>query len=239
LLSGMVAGTLVTDGAGGHSGTVGAGGTLDISTWGASSELVLSNYGSGSFHMTITGTDTGGNTTTQLLSVANSADMYAGTGGVDVLNASANANAHVLAGGAGADTLTGGAGSDVLIGGAGNDSLTGGLGSDTFAWSLSDKGTVGLPATDTITGFNVASKSLGGDVLDLRDLLPNGATNATTLDGYLNFSKSGADTVIDVKPDGTNVTQKIVLSGVDLGANGTNDVAIINDLIAKGKLITD
>jgi len=45
--------------------------------------------------------------------------------------------------------------------------------------------------------------------------------------------------VIDVKPDGTNVTQQIVLAGVDLGATGANDVAIINDLLTKGKLITD
>ncbi len=238
VLSGMVSGTQVTDGAGGHSGTVGAGGTLDISAWGAS-EVSLSNYGSGSFHITITGADTVGNTTTQLLSVANAADMYAGTAGSDTLNASVNSRAHVLAGGAGDDTLTGGAGSDVLIGGAGNDSLTGGLGSDTFAWSLADKGTVGTPAVDTVFGFDVAAKAAGGDVLDLRDLLPNGATNSTTLDSYLNFSKSGSDTIIDVKTDGVNVTQKIVLANVDLGATGVNDATIIQDLLTKGKLITD
>ncbi|MDP3539235.1 MAG: type I secretion C-terminal target domain-containing protein, partial [Azonexus sp.] len=238
VLSGLVAGTVVTDGASGQSGTVGVGGTLDISAWGAS-EVVLSNYGSGSFHLAITGADASGNTNSQLLSVVNSADMYAGTAGNDTLDASGNANAHVLAGGAGDDALTGGAGDDVLIGGAGNDLLTGGLGSDTFAWSLADKGTVATPATDTIFGFDIASKAAGGDVLDLRDILPNGATNPTMLDGYLNFSKSGLDTVIDVKPDGTNVTQKIILSGIDLGANGTNDAAIIQDLLTKGKLITD
>mgnify|MGYP006341639079 CR=1 FL=1 len=65
------------------------------------------------------------------------------------------------------------------------------------------------------------------------------ATTGATLDAYLNFSKQGSDTIIDVKPDGTNVTQKIVLAGVDLGATGANDIAIINDLISKGKLITD
>ncbi|AXS79270.1 Ig-like domain-containing protein [Dechloromonas sp. HYN0024] len=238
ILSGLVSGTVVTDGAGGHSGTVGAGGVLDISAWGAS-EVVLSNYGSGSFHITISGADTVGNTTTQLLSVANASDMYAGTSSNDMLDASVNANAHVLAGGAGSDTLLGGSGSDVLIGGAGDDSLTGGLGSDTFAWSLSDKGTVGTPAVDTVFGFDVASKASGGDVLDLRDLLPNGATNTTTLDSYLNFSKSGLDTVIDVKTDGVNVTQKIVLANVDLGATGFNDATIIQDLLSKGKLITD
>ena len=140
--------------------------------------------------------------------------------------------------GAGNDIVQGGAGSDTIYGGQGSDVLTGGLGSDTFAWSFADQGTVGSPARDTIADFNVASKAAGGDVLDLRDLLPT-ATTGAALDAYLNFSKQGADTVIDVKPDGTNVTQKIVLSGVDLGATGVNDVAIINDLIAKGKLVTD
>jgi Ca2+-binding RTX toxin-like protein len=140
--------------------------------------------------------------------------------------------------GAGNDIVQGGAGSDTIYGGQGSDVLTGGLGSDTFAWSFADQGTVGSPAKDTIADFNVASKAAGGDVLDLRDLLPT-ATTGAALDAYLNFSKQGADTVIDVKPDGTSVTQKIVLSGVDLGATGVNDVAIINDLIAKGKLVTD
>ena len=138
----------------------------------------------------------------------------------------------------GDDLVLGGAGSDTIQGGAGNDTLTGGLGSDTFAWTLLDQGSVAIPAKDIITDFNVASKAAGGDVLDLRDLLPT-ATTGATLDVYLNFSKSGSDTVIDVKPDGTNVTQQIVLAGVDLGATGTNDVAIINDLLTKGKLLTD
>ncbi|MFH1660823.1 MAG: Calx-beta domain-containing protein, partial [Pseudomonadota bacterium] len=140
--------------------------------------------------------------------------------------------------GGGDDIVQGGAASDLISGGAGNDVLTGGLGSDTFAWTLADQGSIGLPAKDIIADFNVASKAAGGDVLDLRDLLPT-ATTGATLDAYLNFSTSGSDTVIDVKPDGTNVTQQIVLAGVDLGATGANDVAIINDLLTKGKLITD
>ena len=48
--------------------------------------------------------------------------------------------------------------------------------------------------------------------------------------------------MIDVKPDGLagSVTQKIVLSGVDLTANSTlNDQAIINNLLNNGKLLTD
>ncbi|MBS1143247.1 MAG: hypothetical protein H6R14_653, partial [Proteobacteria bacterium] len=142
-------------------------------------------------------------------------------------------------GGGGDDIIQGGSGSDFIAGGLGNDVLTGGLGSDTFAWSLADQGS---PARDIVTDFNVASRATGGDILDLRDLLPNGATTPATLDDYLHFSKSGSDTVIDVKPDGLagSVTQKIVLSGVDLTANNTlNDQAIIQDLLNKGKLVTD
>ncbi|WP_310491878.1 Calx-beta domain-containing protein [Dechloromonas sp.] len=140
--------------------------------------------------------------------------------------------------GGGNDIVQGGSGSDLISGGAGDDVLSGGLGSDTFAWTLADQGSVGLPAKDIIADFNLASKAAGGDVLDLRDLLPT-ATTGAALDAYLNFSTSGSDTVIDVKPDGANVTQQIVLAGVDLGATGANDVTIINDLLTKGKLITD
>jgi len=48
--------------------------------------------------------------------------------------------------------------------------------------------------------------------------------------------------VIDVTPTGSggSVTQKITLTGVDLTANNTlNDQAIIQDLLTKGKLVTD
>ncbi|UCV29450.1 retention module-containing protein [Ferribacterium limneticum] len=157
----------------------------------------------------------------------NEAEKIVGSDGKDTIHA-----------GGGNDIVQGGNGSDLISGGAGDDVLTGGLGSDTFAWTLADQGSVGLPAKDIITDFNVASKATGGDVLDLRDLLPT-ATTVSALDTYLNFSKSGSDTVIDVKPDGTNVTQTIVLAGVDLGATGTNDATIIQDLLTKGKLITD
>ena len=165
-----------------------------------------------------------------------SGEVYTGTDSSEKIVGSDGKD--TIQAGAGNDIVQGGAGSDTLSGGQGNDALTGGLGSDTFAWTLADQGSIGVPARDTIADFNVASKAAGGDVLDLRDLLPT-ATTGATLDAYLNFSKQGSDTIIDVKPDGTNVTQKIVLAGVDLGATGANDIAIINDLISKGKLITD
>nr|MBL8410284.1 type I secretion C-terminal target domain-containing protein [Dechloromonas sp.] len=156
-----------------------------------------------------------------------------GSDGRDTINA-----------GDGNDIVQAGGGSDTLMGGAGSDVLTGGLGSDTFAWTLADQGTASTPARDTITDFSVASKAAGGDVLDLRDLLQgeNHTTGTGNLADFLHFSKSGSDTVIDIKPDGASgsITQQIVMSGIDLTANNTlNDQTIIQDLLTKGKLITD
>ncbi|HXE40153.1 MAG TPA: type I secretion C-terminal target domain-containing protein, partial [Azonexus sp.] len=92
--------------------------------------------------------------------------------------------------------------------------------------------------------FSVAAKADGGDSLDLRDLLQgeNHATGAGNLTDFLHFSRSGSDTVIDIKPSGAggSVTQQIVMSGVDLTVGNTlNDQAIIQDLLTKGKLLTD
>ena len=240
VLSGLVAGTTVADVTGAHTGTVGAGGTLDISTWGAS-EVVLSNYGTSSFHVSVTGTDAVGNTASQLLSVVNSADMYAGTTGNDTLNASANANAHVLAGGSGNDSLIGGAGVDVLIGGTGNDTLNGGGGADVIRWNYADRGGV-----DTVQNFGTAA---GSDALDLRDLLQgeiHTASDAGNLANYLHFSVAAGSTTVEVKSAGSGaVDQTIILSGVDLvtgvtaSAGQTIDQAIIHNLLNNGKLITD
>ena len=96
VLSGLVAGTTVADVTGAHTGTVGAGGTLDISTWGAS-EVVLSNYGTSSFHVSVTGANA------HVLAGGSGNDSLIGGAGVDV-----------LIGGAGNDTLNGGGGADVI-----------------------------------------------------------------------------------------------------------------------------
>ncbi|WP_295539006.1 Ig-like domain-containing protein [uncultured Pseudacidovorax sp.] len=161
-------------------------------------------------------------------------DRIVGSTGNDTIN-----------GGAGDDSIRGGDGADSIRGGAGNDILTGGAGADTFVWKLGDQGTTQAPARDIVTDFGTASKASGGDVLDLRDLLQgeNHNTGVGNLGSFLHFSKSGSDTVIDVKHDGAaggGVTQQIVLSNVDLTANNTlNDAAIIQNLLNQGKLITD
>ena len=159
-----------------------------------------------------------------------------------------------LEGGIGNDSLTGGDGADTLAGGAGNDTLSGGLLSDTFEWKLADAGTRGTPAVDTVADFDAAAQASGGDVLDLRDLLSGENHNTATgnLANFLHFEKSGGDTKVHISSAGGFAggfaagaeDQTVVLSGVDLyaaagvGVNAT-DQQIIQDLLTKGKLITD
>jgi surface adhesion protein len=164
-------------------------------------------------------------------------DSLAGGDGIDELR-----------GGAGNDSLNGGNGADVLVGGAGNDSLTGGAGSDVFRWELADRGAAGMPATDTVADFDNAA---GGDVLDLRDLLQGESLQGGAvgnLTNYLHFAQSGGNTVIQISASGGfssgfnagAIDQTIVLTGVDVTGAGTRtDQQIIQDLLTRGKLITD
>lgn len=161
-----------------------------------------------------------------------------------------------------ADTLNGngGIGNDTLNGGAGSDTLTGGSGADVFAWTLADRGPAGAPPTDTITVFSIAAPAAGGDLLDLRDLLQGEAkagVSAGNLERYLDFdtTTSAGNTIIHVGSTGgfaggvysaAAEDQRIVLTGVDVrsvAAFGLTALAtdndIINQLLQRGKLITD
>jgi hypothetical protein len=161
-------------------------------------------------------------------------DFILGEGGNDTL--SGGAGNDVLFGGTGNDTLTGGADNDVLIGGAGTDLLDGGLGVDVLRWTLGETG------TDTVQNFGTAA---GTDILNLRDLLVGEAhtgTSAGNLASYLHFNYSGGNTTVSVNSNAAGgVEQTIVLQGVDvtLGGTLTTDQQIIQDLLTKGKLITD
>jgi len=160
-----------------------------------------------------------------------------GTAGDDVLSGTATAD--TLAGLGGNDNLNGGAGNDLLDGGAGNDTMTGGTGADTFVWHLADRGTTAAPAIDTITDFTTG---VGGDKLDLRDLLQN--ENSGNLTNYLHFSSDGTNTTISISSTGafnggnygTATDQTIILTGVHLSGGDTN---IINTLKNNSNLITD
>jgi Ca2+-binding RTX toxin-like protein len=139
----------------------------------------------------------------------------------------------------GNDNLSGGDGNDVLYGGAGSDTISGGLGADTFVWLFEDKGNnFANRAIDTISDFDNVANS---DKLDLRDLLQG--ESAATLDNYLDFAYAAGPntTTISVRPTGAagTITEQIVLQNFDVTAYGANDAAIIANLIAAGKLITD
>jgi Ca2+-binding RTX toxin-like protein len=126
-----------------------------------------------------------------------------------------------LDGGSGIDSLAGGDGNDTLTGGLGADILSGGSGSDTFRYTgdnLAD-----LP--DTITDFSAGSS---GDIVDLAAL--HTASLATAGDlwsgsefaythGYIKFTQSGTDTLVQYDRDGLNgtygATTVATLSGVD------------------------
>ncbi len=187
-----------------------------------------------------------------------------GGNGDDTLTGSAGRD--ILIGGQGKDTLNGGAGDDLIRGGAGHDQLTGGAGHDVFRWSLGDAGTAGAPARDVITDFDNTPHA--GDVLDLRDLLVGeshaantvalpasiGLNNALTItanDGnlvnYLHFSMVGGNTVVEISSTGgftssytpAAVDQVITLTGLNLVGSFSNDQQVINDLLQRGKLVTD
>ena len=163
-----------------------------------------------------------------------------------------------IEGGIGADSIVGGIGADTIVGGAGNDTLTGGTGapgidttgSDTFKWELADRGVIGTPANDTITDFNAASAALGGDVLDLRDLLTGENQSGGivgNLASFLHFEKVGADTILHISDNGSFAAgfnaardvQIITLTNVDLVTGFANDQQIIQNLLTNQKLITD
>ncbi|MEW7867117.1 type I secretion C-terminal target domain-containing protein, partial [Aeromonas diversa] len=115
------------------------------------------------------------------------------------------------------DILTGDDGDNVLIGGGGQDTLTGNDGSDTFKWDSGDASA----GVDVIQDFQVG---LGGDVLDISELLSGASDNATALEQYLTFSQGpGGSTTLVIDIDGVagGTTQTIQFDSLDLTAGGT------------------
>jgi Ca2+-binding RTX toxin-like protein len=171
-------------------------------------------------------------------------DSLSGGDGLDLLEGGAGND--VLVGGLGADTLIGGAGADIMTGGSGGIDI---LSSDTFRWELADHGSKGAPTVDTVTDFNPAAASAGGDVLDLRDLLTseNHLVGAGNLANYLHFEQIGADTKVHISSNGgfsagytqNQEDQTIVLQNVNLTLGFSTDQQVIQDLLTKQKLITD
>src|SRR5690606_38178498 len=254
-VSGLQNGWTVTDASGHSATTTGTTQSIDISTWDLSSPLTVSNVGaSQSALIQITATN-GVHTLDQHLSLISYDSTYEGTAGNNAPTLSSEsdmafgyAGNDTLTGGAGDDrldggadndVLNGGAGSDLIIGGAGNDVLTGGVGVHVFGWELSDAGSPGAPAADTITDFDTSSRADGGDVLDLRDLLQGEQTGTIlgqdNLTDYLHFERvdlggGNINTVVHISSTGDFASgfdpakdvQTITLQGVDL-VNGNTD----------------
>jgi len=175
-------------------------------------------------------------------------DLLVGGAGNDSI--SGGTGNDILRGGDGNDVLNGGDGNDLLAGGAGNDTMTGGAGADVFVWSLADRGAPGTPAVDTVQTFDNATAGTGGDVLDLRDLLQGEAHDAISvgnLQNYLHFETAGGNTTIQISSGGGFVNgynvgavdQTIVLQGVNLLSGFSTDLQVIQDLLNRGKLVTD
>jgi len=160
-------------------------------------------------------------------------DILVGQSGDEII--SGNAGADSIFGKGGNDILDGGDDNDIIYGGTGDDTLTGGNGVDNFIWIAGDGGTEATPAVDTITDFVTG---VGGDVINLDDLLPAAVNDSTpNLDSYLNFALVSGNTEIQIDPDGTGgTTQTIILEGIDLVTGNTN-TQIITQLVNDGNLI--
>ncbi|MFA0087213.1 RTX toxin [Vibrio sp. 10N.261.51.F12] len=143
--------------------------------------------------------------------------------------------ADYLDGGTGNDTLIASSGRDVLVGGAGDDSLTGGLGSDTFIFNVDDVGSSTTPAVDTIMDFDVSADT---DMIDLSSLL-SGASTGAEVDTFVDLEQQGDDVVINIKPDTTNVTQKIVLVSTSLDEIYGSDSTGVSEANILQKMIDD
>lgn len=87
-------------------------------------------------------------------------------------------------------------------------------------------------------------------MLDLKDLLQGDSHtghDAGNLTSFLHFEKSGSHTIPHVSRtgaysggfDSAQDNQVINLTAVDLVGSFTTDTQIINDLLTRGKLITD
>lgn len=194
-------------------------------------DIIYESYPTGIDDFTYQVTDSDGDTDTAHLYITTDDHLI----GTDSGNTLATTDGEdILEGKGGNDILNAGAGDDILIGGLGDDTLTGGSGKDMYVWQSGESG------TDTVIGF---TKGIGGDVLNLADLLQGEHATAGSLGGYLSFNYTGGNTVITIDTNGATTggnAQTIVLQGVDLTSNNTlSATTIITNLLTDGNLKTD
>ncbi|MCB1532293.1 MAG: type I secretion C-terminal target domain-containing protein [Alphaproteobacteria bacterium] len=130
----------------------------------------------------------------------------------------------ILVGGAGADLIYAEAGDDIIVGGADDDVLFGGAGSDTFLFQSFDG------SVDTIKDFE---SGIGGDVINITDLLEGFDPMSDALSDFVQLSNSGGNTQVLVNADGMG-TDFVAIAMIEGGAG-----ASLANLINNGNIVGD
>ncbi len=123
----------------------------------------------------------------------NGNDILYGENGDDIIDGGNNND--ILYGGSGNDTLNGGNGDDILYGGLGANSLQGGSGNDRFVFEAASV----FDAVDTIESFSLF---LGGDIIDISDVLVGYDEMTDDILDFARFVDSGSDTTLEIDVDG-------------------------------------
>ncbi|MEQ8355999.1 MAG: hypothetical protein RH942_10725, partial [Kiloniellaceae bacterium] len=188
----------------------------------------------GILNVTVLPQQTGSDLANTLTATQYGSDLE-GRGGNDTLNGGAADD--LLQGQGGADSITDGDGNDTIIGGDAADTITLSADGDTDILvydAISEAG-------DTVTGFDAGAPvegGIGGDIVDLVDLLDSGDFTGTTLaeavaDGYVTLTDNtgNAEIYVDLDGAGGGVSVLVVtLNGIDLGATPTalNDNIVVD-----------
>jgi hypothetical protein len=131
---------------------------------------------------------------------------------------------------------------NTIVDSPGDSVLTGTIGVDVFEWRLAEPG-----ARDVIQWFDTRSPAAGGDVIDLRDLLPGDARDNP--DAYFAFEPTRSGSTLmhisvagafngDLSHDDAVPQQIIELAGVDLFSLGSTQ-QIIETLLNQNTLLLD
>jgi Ca2+-binding RTX toxin-like protein len=130
----------------------------------------------------------------------------------------------LLDGGAGDDILYGEAGDDLLIVGEGLDQIYGGSGSDVIQFTVAD----GL--IDQIKDFETG---VGGDVIDLSEVLSFGDTVGDLIEDFVSLVQDGVDTKVYIDADGAANGQSF--AALAIIEDGVSDT--LADLVSNGNLV--
>jgi len=163
--------------------------------FGASGGGTFTSTGPGQFTASAPGLSTDTLTGIESIRGTNFNDLFDGSGSFLGYTFDGRGGNDTLIGSQGNDTLLGGDGNDLLRGGLGTDFIDGGFGADRIDFdSLLDAG-------DTVSGF-VAG--IGGDVLDIADLLVNSTSYAGgPLADFVRVEAAGSDGLLQIDTDGS------------------------------------